>query len=164
MMKGCFDNYRERLKGERRSRLSGLLRRRWLLAMTHNEFGFTLIEIIMAIVIIGVAVPSIMIPFSGLSDTKNPEYIVQGSFLAQKRMEELANETRTSIDDTDCPVGSSASTTDGDYSLACTSVSVNATTPDTSNTSTFAQKITLTVTRTDGAMDAMTFNQLFATD
>lgn len=129
------------------------------------ESGFTLIEIILAIVIIGIAVPSIMIPFSGLSDTKGPEYILQASFLAQKRMEELANEDRTSIL-TSCPNGSSASLSNqgpgSAYTLACTSVQVNATNPDTSTTSTFAQKVTLTVTRAD--MDDLTFNQLFAVD
>jgi prepilin-type N-terminal cleavage/methylation domain-containing protein len=131
-----------------------------------RESGFTLIEIIMAIVIIGVAVPSIMIPFSGLNDTKGPEYTVQASFLAQERMEELANEDRTSIL-TACPLNPSSASllTQGPgsaYTLACTSVQVNATAPDTSTTSTFAQKITLTVTRAD--MADLTFNQLFALD
>ncbi|MFT4579943.1 MAG: prepilin-type N-terminal cleavage/methylation domain-containing protein [Nitrospinales bacterium] len=130
----------------------------------NRESGFTLMEIIMAIVIIGIAVPSIMIPFQGLSDTKGPEYIVQASFLAQERMEQLANEDRTSIL-TSCPNGSSASVSDGPgsaYTLACTSVQVNATNPDTSTTSTFARKVTLTITRAD--MDDLTFNQLFAVE
>jgi prepilin-type N-terminal cleavage/methylation domain-containing protein len=130
-----------------------------------RDSGFTLIEIILAIVIIGIAVPSIMIPFSGLGETKGPEYIVQASFLAQERMEQLANEDRTSIL-TACPNGSSASLTSqgpgSAYTLACTSVQVNATAPDTSATSTFAQKVTLTVSRAD--MDDLTFNQLFALD
>ena len=119
----------------------------------------------MAILIIGIAVPSIMIPFQGLEDTKGPEYIVQASFMAQKRMEELANQDRTSILSS-CPNGSSASQTSqgpgSAYTLACTSVQVNATAPDTSTTSTFAQKVTLTISRAD--MDDLTFNQLFAVD
>lgn len=130
-----------------------------------NENGFTLIEIIIAITLIGIAVPAIMIPFSGLSDTKNPEYIVQGSFEAQKKMEQLASETFASII-TACPDGSSAniSYAGSDYILNCTSTTVNASDPDTTTVSaTFGRKITLTVTRSDGAMTSLVFNQLITT-
>jgi prepilin-type N-terminal cleavage/methylation domain-containing protein len=126
-----------------------------------KESGFTLVEIIVAIVIIGVTVPAIMIPFSGLSDTKNPEYVIQASFVAQKKMEELANQYRNTIT-TACPEGVAATSTDGDYSLDCQSEQVGATDPDTTLTSTFARKTTLTVSRTDGAMASQEFYSLFA--
>jgi prepilin-type N-terminal cleavage/methylation domain-containing protein len=121
---------------------------------TKNERGFTLIEIIIAMVLIGIAVPSIMIPFSGLKDTKHPEYTVQGSFIAQKRIERMADKTQAAAL-TDCNNGN-----EGDYSLNCTATTVNASDPDTAAVSTFATKIILTVTRADGAMSPLTFTTL----
>lgn len=126
-----------------------------------KQAGFTLIEIIVAIVVIGVTVPAIMISFSGLDDTRNPEYVIQASFVAQKKMEELANEFRDTITTT-CPEGTPATSTDGDYSMDCVSEQVNATDPDTATTSTFARKVTLTISRTDGAMAKQEFSSLFA--
>ena len=119
-----------------------------------NDRGFTLIEIIIAMVLIGIAVPSIMIPFSGLSDTKNPEYTVQGSFIAQKRIERMADKSQTNAL-TDCNNGN-----EGDYTLNCVATTVNAADPDSSAASTFATKITLTVSRADGAMSPLTFTTL----
>jgi prepilin-type N-terminal cleavage/methylation domain-containing protein len=125
------------------------------LILIRSERGFTLIEIIIAIVLIGIAVPGIMIPFSGLSDTKNPEYTVQGSFIAQKRIEQIANATQgNALSNCIAPP------TEGDYSLSCTAATVNATDPDTAATSTFATKIILTVIRADGAMSPLTFTTL----
>lgn len=134
-----------------------------------NQTGFTIIEIIVAILVIGITVPSIMISFQGLEDTKNPEYVIQGSFIGQKKIEGLADRYRTSSTasediTTDCPEGTAATTTDGNYSLDCVSEQVDATDPDTSTTSTFARKVTLTVSRTDGAMPPLVFNTLFALD
>jgi len=129
-----------------------------------RQAGFTIIEILVAIVVIGVTVPAIMIPFSGLEDTKNPEYVIQGSFLGQKRAEELASLFRNTVITTDCPEGAAATTTDGDYSIDCVSEQVNATDPDSSTTSDFARKITITVSRADGQMSPLVFNTLFALD
>ena len=127
----------------------------------NNETGFTIIEILVAIIVIGITVPAIMIPFSGLEDTKNPEYIIQGSFIGQKKMEELANQFRNTITGAGaCPGGSLPDV--GDYSLTCSTVDVNATDPDSSATSDFAKKITLTVSRADGQMSPLVFNALFA--
>ncbi|MBT6514257.1 MAG: type II secretion system protein [Crocinitomicaceae bacterium] len=141
-----------------------------LLIKQNNTSGFTLIEAIMAIVIIGIAIPTIMIPFQGVSQIKTPEFIIQGSFMAQQRMEELAKEKRgTIVNASNCPDGSTFTKTEGDYKLDCTSIKVNAGALDTedvsgTNSSDFARKITLTVYRTDGAMDALTFSQIFALD
>ncbi len=125
--------------------------------------GFTIIEIIVAIVIIGITVPTILTQFSGFEDTKRPEFIVQASFIAQKKAEELSSQFRNTIT-TACPEGTAATSTDGDYSIDCISEQVNATDPDTTVTSTFGRKITLTVKRTDGAMSDMVFNTLIALD
>lgn len=128
-----------------------------------DQAGFTIIEIIVAIVVIGITVPAIMTQFSGLEDTKRPEFTVQASFIAQKKAEELASQFRDTIT-TACPEVTAATTTDGDYSIDCLSEQVNATTPDSSATSTFGRKVTITVSRTDGAMSGMVFNTLFALD
>ncbi|MBC8285293.1 MAG: type II secretion system protein [Nitrospinae bacterium] len=121
----------------------------------NDERGFTLIEIIMAITLIGIAVPTIMIPFSGLSDTKNPEYTIQGSFIGQQRIEEIAGETTT-----DALTTCNEPSPSADYTLSCAEISVDAADPDTSTSSTFAKKITLTVSRGDGAMSPLTFTTL----
>ena len=128
-----------------------------------KEAGFSLIEIIVAIVIIGITVPAIMVPFQGLEDSKSPEFVIQGSFIAQKKMEELANLRRDTIT-TPCPEGTPATHPEGDYSLDCESEQVNAADPDTATVSTFARKITLTVSRTDGAMAELEFSSLFLRD
>ena len=130
-----------------------------------NQAGFTIIEILVAIVVIGITVPAIMIPFSGLEDTKNPEYIIQGSFIGQKKMEDLASRFRLSSDTnkditTVCPGSPAALPPEGDYSLTCSTVDVNATDPDSTATSTFAKKIILTVSRS--GMSDLTFNTLLA--
>lgn len=128
-----------------------------------NEAGFTIIEIIVAILVIGITVPAIMIPFSGLEDTKNPEYIIQGSFIGQKKMEQLASAFLNTIVSAGCLDGTAgALPNEGDYSLTCRSDPVDATDPDSSATSTFARKITLTVSRIDGQMSPLVFNTLFA--
>ena len=128
-----------------------------------DDAGFTIIEIIVAIVIIGITVPAIMTQFSGLEDAKRPEFIVQASFIAQKKAEELSSQFRDTIT-TACPEVTAATTTDGDYSIDCISEKVNATDPDSSAASTFGRKITLTVSRTDGAMSSIVFNTLIALD
>lgn len=131
--------------------------------VSEKEAGFTLVEIIIAIVVIGIAVPAIMVPFQGVEDSKNPEFVVQASFVAQKRMEELANQFRDTIT-TACPEATPATTTDGAYSLDCQSEQVNATDPDTSVVSTFARKVTLKISRTDGTLAEIEFSSLFALD
>jgi prepilin-type N-terminal cleavage/methylation domain-containing protein len=134
-----------------------------LFSSISKEAGFTLVEIIVAIVVIGITVPGILMQFQGLDDTRNPEYVVQASFVAQKKMEELANQFRDTIT-TACPEGTAATSTDGAYSMDCVSEQVNATDPDSVVVSTFARKVTLKVSRTDGEMAEMTFNTLFALD
>jgi prepilin-type N-terminal cleavage/methylation domain-containing protein len=134
-----------------------------LTTVFRRDAGFTIIEVIVAIVIIGITVPTIMTQFSGMEDAKRPEFIIQASFIAQKKAEELSSQFRDTIT-TACPEVTAATTTEGDYTIDCLSEQVEATDPDTTATSTFGRKITLTVKRTDGAMSDMVFNTLMALD
>lgn len=134
-----------------------------------GDRGLTLIEVIVAIVVIGIAVPVLIVPFSGLKDTKNPEYVVQASYLAQQQMESIADKAyadlpaagsytcsqfQASVSSVDC---SSAQ-----YSFSWLLENVNATSPNTAIGSPgFGKKVTLTVSRVDGAMAALTFYSLF---
>ncbi|OGW24470.1 MAG: hypothetical protein A3K09_05070 [Nitrospinae bacterium RIFCSPLOWO2_12_FULL_47_7] len=132
--------------------------------------GFTIIEIILALVIIGIVVVSMMNMFSGLKDIKKPEYAVQASFLALKQMEGISKQYYDAI-----PVA-------GTYT--CAAFSATLTTVDcTSATYTFAwlvenstlaapnvvvgaadmvKKVTLTVTRADNGMNPIQFYTLFS--
>jgi len=52
--------------------------------------GFTLIEIIVVIVIAGILLPVIIVPFvSGVKGSGKPEMVTTAMYLAQQRMEEL---------------------------------------------------------------------------
>ncbi len=123
-----------------------------------NHCGVTLMELIIAIVIIGIAIPTIMIPFSGLTNVKKPEYVVQASFLAQKYMEKISEKARDTVScATDIP------TSDGSFTLTCTEEDVDSADLDTDvGADSFAKKITLTISRTE--MGDLKFYTLFALD
>lgn len=54
------------------------------------ERGFTLIEIIVLIVMAGIIIPAIIIPFAtGIRASKKPEMVTTAMYLAHQRMEEL---------------------------------------------------------------------------
>jgi type II secretory pathway pseudopilin PulG len=54
------------------------------------ERGFTLIEIIVLIVLAGILLPAIMVPFaSGIKGSGKPEMVNKAMFLAQQKMEEF---------------------------------------------------------------------------
>jgi len=60
--------------------------------------GFTLIEIIIFIVIVGIILPVIMTPFStGIKENLMPEKIAKATCLAQYKMEELTNNIYDSV-------------------------------------------------------------------
>lgn len=59
----------------------------------NNEGGFSLIEIIMSIVLIGIAVPTFSNYFSGLDNSKEPEYFTEAVLLATRQMQGIRNET-----------------------------------------------------------------------
>ena len=55
-----------------------------------NHKGFTLIEIIIFIVIAGIILPGILVPFAtSLKESLTPEKVVKATYLAQYKMEEL---------------------------------------------------------------------------
>jgi len=135
--------------------------------------GFTLIEVVIAIVIVAVAVPSVMIAFSSLKGSVTPEYVIQAAELGQLQMEAIAAKTRTQIPaagtytcaafqgtvpEVQCAVAGF-----GAYSYSWLVEDVDAADPDTSSPgATFAKKVTLTVNRAD--MAPVSFYTLFALD
>ena len=55
-----------------------------------NNKGFTLIEIIVLIVLAGIIIPVIIVPFAtGIRGSKKPEMVTTAMYLAHQRMEEL---------------------------------------------------------------------------
>lgn len=55
-----------------------------------NRKGFTLIEIIVLIVMAGILLPAIIVPFAtGVKGSGKPEMVTKAMFLAQQSMEEL---------------------------------------------------------------------------
>ena len=74
--------------------------------LSKGNNGFTLIEFLVAIVILGVTIPTLMTPFSGLKDIKKPEYYVQASALMNHQVEALFRKAYDEIPSrTTCPVG-----------------------------------------------------------
>jgi prepilin-type N-terminal cleavage/methylation domain-containing protein len=55
-----------------------------------NKKGFTLIEIIVMIVMVGILLPVIVVPFvTGIRGSGKPELVTTAMYLAHQRMEEL---------------------------------------------------------------------------
>jgi type II secretory pathway pseudopilin PulG len=55
-----------------------------------NRKGFTLIEIIVLIVMAGIIIPAIIIPFAtGIRGSNKPEMVITAMYLAHQKMEEL---------------------------------------------------------------------------
>jgi type II secretory pathway pseudopilin PulG len=55
-----------------------------------NRKGFTLIEIIVLIVMAGILIPAIIVPFAtGIRGSNKPEMVTTAMYLAHQRMEEL---------------------------------------------------------------------------
>ncbi len=62
-----------------------------------SQAGFTLIEIIMAIVIIAIVVPTFGVVFSGLKDSKTPESAVLVAFESLRQFEAISKKTYATI-------------------------------------------------------------------
>jgi type II secretory pathway pseudopilin PulG len=55
-----------------------------------NNKGFTLIEIIVLIVMAGILLPAIVVPFAtGVKQSRKPETVTTAMYLAHQRMEEM---------------------------------------------------------------------------
>jgi len=125
-------------------------------AIFRNAKGFTLPEIIMSIVIIGISVPAIMVPFTSLKYTQSPEIVVQASFLAQKHMETFADKNVSSIG-TEC---SNINGADGAFTLTCSTIDVAAGDLDTAlGAAGFGKKVTLGISHPE--MEELSFVNLF---
>ncbi len=143
--------------------------------IARDASGMTLIEIIIAIVLIGIAIPSIMIPFSGLDDSQRPEIAVQATYLAQRQMEAFAEigydnlaastdshstcanfvANGTGLGNISCSVADFT-----DYTFTWAIEDVTAGTPSTqSGGATFGKKVTLTITHSSG--DSYKFYEFF---
>ncbi|NIP99653.1 MAG: prepilin-type N-terminal cleavage/methylation domain-containing protein [Nitrospinaceae bacterium] len=136
-----------------------------------EEGGFTLIELIAAIVLIGIAVPALFVPFSGLSESKHPESRVQASFWGLRQMEAISGLAYAGVPAAgsySCAAFQAATVPEvdcssPDYNFTWRVEDVAAADPDTAvGAPDFAKKVTLTVTRTDGAIGALDFYTLFA--
>jgi type II secretory pathway pseudopilin PulG len=58
--------------------------------LSFSDKGFTLIEIIVLIVMAGILLPAIIVPFaSGVKGSGKPEIVTTAMYLAQQKMEEL---------------------------------------------------------------------------
>jgi type II secretory pathway pseudopilin PulG len=55
-----------------------------------NNKGFTLIEIIVLVVLAGIIIPAIVVPFAtGIRGSNKPEMVTTAMYLAHQKMEEL---------------------------------------------------------------------------
>ncbi len=144
-----------------------------------NEAGFSLIEIIMAIVLIGIAVPAFTIYFSGLDNTREPEYMTAGVLFGTGQMERIGDEpifripaagVYTCIQFRDWPVANvtppnnqplNTDCSNLDYDFNWSVSEVDAATPNTPASGTFGKRVVLTVSRVDGAMPAFQLFNLF---
>ena len=147
-----------------------------MMRLTKREIaqsGFTLMEILVAIVVVAIVVPSILAPFSQLKNTKTPEYVVEASFLAQRQIEAIAGKKYSEIPtrgnytcavfETSLSLANILDCANASYSYSWVVDNVTASAPDTpQNPSGFAKRVTLTVTRTDGAISPLSFYFLFA--
>lgn len=128
-----------------------------------NQKGVTLIEIIITLVVIGISVPAIMIPFSGLGDSQGPEISVQATFLANRQMEALADRkyadiAASSASHSTCAnfvangtgLGNINCSVTGytDYTYTWLIEDVTAASPGGAASGSFAKRVTLTVTHT----------------
>ena len=80
-------------KTELKENRKGLAKREY--SAIHNpkssfERGFTLIEIIILIVMAGIIIPAVILPFAtGIRESNKPEMVATAMYLAHQRMEEL---------------------------------------------------------------------------
>lgn len=146
-----------------------------------GEAGFSLIEIIMAIVLIGIAVPAFTIYFSGLDNSKEPEYLAEGVFFGIDQMERIGDEPFLRIptagnytceqfrdwpaDVNNVPVPNNfvlnVNCTNTQYDFNWTVSLVDAATPNNPGSGTFGKRVVLTVSRSDGGMPPFELVTLF---
>ena len=135
-----------------------------------DSSGFTLVEMIIAMVVVGIALPSIMVAFSSMKSSVAPEYNIQAAELGQLQMEAISQHTfatipaagtytcaafQATVTEVQCAVAGFTA-----YTYSWTVVEVDSDDPDTGGVTGFAKKITLAVDRS--GMGTVRFYTLFA--
>ncbi len=131
----------------------------------------------MSIVLIGIAVPTFNNYFSGLDNSKEPEYFTEAVFLATRQMQGIKNETMARLPNPavfgTCAAFQSSQMVGANFNIECVTPpydqyefswqveDVGAGTPNTGGSGTFGKKITLTVSRKAGGMDPFQLVNLF---
>ena len=137
--------------------------------------GVTLIELVVAIVVIGIALTVIMNAFSSLKGSVVPEYTVQAAALGQLQMEAISAKTRLqvpgagtyncaafqagppAVPEVQCAVAGFP-----EYTYNWLVEDVSAATPDVASGPAFASKVTLNVSRS--GMSPINYYTLFGLD
>ncbi len=138
-----------------------------------NQSGFTLIEVLMAIVLIGIVLPTFAVYFTGLQDAREPEDFMQAVFLGRRQLAGIENETMTRIPPAGTYTCAAFRTThppaERDFNIDCSDPDyrfdwqvedVDAGTPNDGG-GTFGKRVTLTVSRNDGNMNPFQLYTLF---
>ncbi len=135
-----------------------------------NDKGFTLMEVIIAIVIAAIALPSIMIAFGSMKGSVTPEYNIQAAELGQFQLEAISQHTfatipaagaytcaafQATVTEVNCAVTGFTA-----YTYSWTVVEVDSDDPDTGGVTGFAKKVRLDVSRAN--MNTVSFYTLFA--
>ena len=153
---------------------------------TKNESGFSLIEIIISIVLVGIAVPTFSNYFGGLNNSKQPEYLSEGVFFGTGQLERIGNEpflripttgtyTCTEFRDWSANPVNVAPPNDFILNIECpppgppnppfnynwTVSTVSALTPNTPASGAFGKRVVLTISRPDGGMSDIQLVTLF---
>lgn len=144
-----------------------------------NEAGFSLIEIIMAMVLIGIIVPVVTVYFGGLNDSKEPEFLMEGVLFGTDQMERIGDEpflriptagTYTCTAFRDWPIANVAAPNNFAFNIVCTNPNYNfnwtvsqvsAATPNAAASGTFGKRVVLTVSRADGEISPFSLVTLF---
>ncbi len=67
---------------------------------SHKARGFTLVETVIIIVLVGIFMATIMMPFvEGVRETRRPEIVASAHFLAVEKLEELTTTAYASLSD-----------------------------------------------------------------
>jgi len=135
-----------------------------------DSSGFSLVEMIVAIIVVAIALPSIMIAFSGMKSSVGPEYNIQAAELGQFQLEAISQHTfatipaagaytcavfQATVTEVNCAVTGFTA-----YTYSWTVVEVDSNDPDTGGITSFAKKVRLDVSR--AGMNTVSFYTLFA--
>ncbi|MFQ5481814.1 MAG: hypothetical protein ACE5ER_03555 [Nitrospinaceae bacterium] len=126
----------------------------------------------MSIVLVGILMPTVIIPFSGIKDTKIPEHVTSGTWLGFRQMEAIANRTSATLPpagtytctqfQTGPPKVAEIDCSSPDYTFTFLVEDVAANSPDVGGAAPgFGAKVTLTISRVDGAISDFNLYEFF---